>query len=55
MIDGADADSCLSVQIRHAAANVLRECWLLHRADTRRKAGGERRQQQRHLLEAIRL
>ncbi|XP_023690577.1 intermediate conductance calcium-activated potassium channel protein 4 isoform X1 [Paramormyrops kingsleyae] len=48
-------DIQISKRIRHAAANVLRECWLLHRADTRRKASGERRQQQRHLLEAIRV
>uniref|UniRef100_A0A3Q4GWR0 Potassium intermediate/small conductance calcium-activated channel, subfamily N, member 4 n=1 Tax=Neolamprologus brichardi TaxID=32507 RepID=A0A3Q4GWR0_NEOBR len=41
-------------QIRHAAANVLRECWLLHRANVTKGNSGEHRKHQRCLLEAIR-
>lgn len=46
--------SCLH-QIRHAAANVLRECWLLHRTNLKRGNRGEHRRHQRCLLEAIRV
>ena len=42
-------------QVRHAAANVLRECWLLHRTNLKRGNGGEHRRHQRCLLEAIRV
>lgn len=45
---------CLS-QIRHAAANVLRECWLLHRTNLTKGNSGEHRRHQRCLLEAIRV
>ncbi|KAL4657686.1 intermediate conductance calcium-activated potassium channel protein 4 [Arapaima gigas] len=48
-------DIQISKRIRHAAANVLRECWLLHRTDTDKKDSSARRRQQRHLLEAIRV
>ncbi|XP_051921441.1 intermediate conductance calcium-activated potassium channel protein 4 isoform X3 [Hippocampus zosterae] len=43
------------VMIRHAAANVLRECWLLHRANLTKGTRGEHRRHQRCLLEAIRV
>ncbi|RXM29325.1 Small conductance calcium-activated potassium channel protein 3 [Acipenser ruthenus] len=46
---------CLCVQIRSAAANVLRECWLLHRSGRGRRDSGENRRNQRRLLEAIRV
>uniref|UniRef100_A0A8C9RUG6 Potassium calcium-activated channel subfamily N member 4 n=1 Tax=Scleropages formosus TaxID=113540 RepID=A0A8C9RUG6_SCLFO len=48
-------DIQISKRIRHAAANVLRECWLLHRTDVAKKDSSEHRRQQRHLLEAIRV
>ncbi|CAL1611414.1 unnamed protein product [Knipowitschia caucasica] len=47
-------DIQVSKRIRHAAANVLRECWLLHRANLSPR-GGETRRHQRCLLEAIRV
>ncbi|MGH0133841.1 UNVERIFIED_CONTAM: hypothetical protein FKN15_020056 [Acipenser sinensis] len=40
-------------KIRNAAANVLRECWLLHRSSRGRRHGGEHRRDQRRLLKAI--
>ncbi|XP_075882295.1 intermediate conductance calcium-activated potassium channel protein 4 isoform X2 [Nelusetta ayraudi] len=43
------------VMIRHAAANVLRECWLLHRTNLKKGNRGEHRRHQRCLLEAIRV
>ncbi|TRY94760.1 hypothetical protein DNTS_021630 [Danionella cerebrum] len=43
------------VLIRHAAANVLRECWLLHRSTQSKDTSGEHRHHQRCLLEAIRV
>ncbi|XP_026227515.1 intermediate conductance calcium-activated potassium channel protein 4 isoform X5 [Anabas testudineus] len=43
------------VMIRHAAANVLRECWLLHRTNITKGNRGEHRRHQRCLLEAIRI
>uniref|UniRef100_A0A8C1NT18 Intermediate conductance calcium-activated potassium channel protein 4-like n=1 Tax=Cyprinus carpio TaxID=7962 RepID=A0A8C1NT18_CYPCA len=43
------------VMIRHAAANVLRECWLLHRTTHTKDNSGEHRHHQRCLLEAIRV
>ncbi|XP_058876058.1 intermediate conductance calcium-activated potassium channel protein 4 isoform X2 [Acipenser ruthenus] len=43
------------VMIRSAAANVLRECWLLHRSGRGRRDSGENRRNQRRLLEAIRV
>lgn len=42
-------------KIRSAAANVLRECWLLHRSGRGRRDSGENRRNQRRLLEAIRV
>lgn len=42
-------------QIRHAAADVLRECWLLHRTTQTKDNSGEHRHHQRCLLEAIRV
>ncbi|KAM9310366.1 intermediate conductance calcium-activated potassium channel protein 4 isoform 2-T2 [Pholidichthys leucotaenia] len=48
-------DIQISKRIRHAAANVLRECWLLHRANMTRGNSGEHRRHQRCLLEAIRV
>ncbi|XP_073341957.1 intermediate conductance calcium-activated potassium channel protein 4 [Pagrus major] len=48
-------DIQISKRIRHAAANVLRECWLLHRANLTKSNGGEHRRHQRCLLEAIRV
>uniref|UniRef100_A0A3B3CFQ5 Potassium intermediate/small conductance calcium-activated channel, subfamily N, member 4 n=1 Tax=Oryzias melastigma TaxID=30732 RepID=A0A3B3CFQ5_ORYME len=47
-------DIQISKRIRHAAANVLRECWLLHRTSLMRASHGEHRRHQRCLLEAIR-
>ncbi|XP_035279366.1 intermediate conductance calcium-activated potassium channel protein 4 isoform X1 [Anguilla anguilla] len=47
-------DIQISKRLRHAAANVLRECWLMHRVNCRKQNRGEHRQQQRSLLEAIR-
>ncbi|KAJ8289785.1 hypothetical protein GJAV_G00005310 [Gymnothorax javanicus] len=48
-------DIQISKRLRHAAANVLRECWLLHRANGRKQQDrGELRRHQRSLLEAIR-
>ncbi|XP_006794820.1 intermediate conductance calcium-activated potassium channel protein 4 isoform X3 [Neolamprologus brichardi] len=48
-------DIQISKRIRHAAANVLRECWLLHRANVTKGNSGEHRKHQRCLLEAIRV
>ncbi|XP_005741302.1 intermediate conductance calcium-activated potassium channel protein 4 isoform X2 [Pundamilia nyererei] len=48
-------DIQISKRIRHAAANVLRECWLLHRANVTKGNRGEHRKHQRCLLEAIRV
>ncbi|XP_070296006.1 uncharacterized protein [Salvelinus sp. IW2-2015] len=48
-------DIQISKRIRHAAANVLRECWLLHRTNLTRGNSGEHRRHQRCLLEAIRV
>ncbi|XP_063344438.1 intermediate conductance calcium-activated potassium channel protein 4 isoform X3 [Pelmatolapia mariae] len=48
-------DIQISKRIRHAAANVLRECWLLHRANVTKSNRGEHRKHQRCLLEAIRV
>ncbi|XP_055083852.1 intermediate conductance calcium-activated potassium channel protein 4 [Periophthalmus magnuspinnatus] len=48
-------DIQISKRIRHAAANVLRECWLLHRANLSQENRGEQRRHQRCLLEAIRV
>ncbi|XP_065117041.1 intermediate conductance calcium-activated potassium channel protein 4 isoform X1 [Paramisgurnus dabryanus] len=48
-------DIQISKRIRHAAANVLRECWLLHQTTKRSDNRGEHRHHQRCLLEAIRV
>uniref|UniRef100_H3CJ70 Potassium intermediate/small conductance calcium-activated channel, subfamily N, member 4 n=1 Tax=Tetraodon nigroviridis TaxID=99883 RepID=H3CJ70_TETNG len=48
-------DIQISKRVRHAAANVLRECWLLHRTNVKKGNGGEHRRHQRCLLEAIRV
>ncbi|XP_028325961.1 intermediate conductance calcium-activated potassium channel protein 4 isoform X2 [Gouania willdenowi] len=48
-------DIQISKRIRHAAANVLRECWLLHRTSLTKAHRGEHRRHQRCLLEAIRV
>ncbi|KAM6935099.1 intermediate conductance calcium-activated potassium channel protein 4 [Lycodopsis pacificus] len=48
-------DIQISKRIRHAAANVLRECWLLHRTHLTKGNRGEHRRHQRCLLEAIRV
>ncbi|XP_068179410.1 intermediate conductance calcium-activated potassium channel protein 4 [Antennarius striatus] len=48
-------DIQISKRIRHAAANVLRECWLLHRTSMTKGNRGEHRRHQRGLLEAIRV
>ncbi|XP_026084071.1 intermediate conductance calcium-activated potassium channel protein 4-like isoform X2 [Carassius auratus] len=48
-------DIQISKRIRHAAANVLRECWLLHRTTHTKDNSGEHRHHQRCLLEAIRV
>lgn len=48
-------DIQISKRVRHAAANVLRECWLLHRANVTKGNRGEHRRHQRCLLEAIRV
>ncbi|XP_041649290.1 intermediate conductance calcium-activated potassium channel protein 4 isoform X1 [Cheilinus undulatus] len=48
-------DIQISKRIRHAAANVLRECWLLHRSNLTIGNRGEHRRHQRGLLEAIRV
>ncbi|KAM9852311.1 intermediate conductance calcium-activated potassium channel protein 4 isoform 2-T2 [Aulostomus maculatus] len=48
-------DIQISKGIRHAAANVLRECWLLHRVNQTKGSRGEHRRHQRCLLEAIRV
>ncbi|XP_015191865.1 small conductance calcium-activated potassium channel protein 1 isoform X2 [Lepisosteus oculatus] len=48
-------DIQVSKEIQVAAANVLRECWLLHRSNRSKRQGLENRQRQRHLLEAIRI
>ncbi|XP_039661382.1 intermediate conductance calcium-activated potassium channel protein 4 isoform X2 [Perca fluviatilis] len=48
-------DIQISKRIRHAAANVLRECWLLHRTNLTKGNRGEHRKHQRCLLEAIRV
>ncbi|XP_042346464.1 intermediate conductance calcium-activated potassium channel protein 4 [Plectropomus leopardus] len=48
-------DIQISKRIRHAAANVLRECWLLHRTNLTKGNRGEQRRHQRCLLEAIRV
>ncbi|KAG9331636.1 hypothetical protein JZ751_018612 [Albula glossodonta] len=47
-------DIQISKRIRHAAANVLRECWLLHRANIGKLGHGAHRRHQRSLLEAVR-
>ncbi|KAJ8388914.1 hypothetical protein AAFF_G00126700 [Aldrovandia affinis] len=47
-------DIQISKRIRHAAANVLRECWLLHRTNAGKHDRGEHRRHQSNLLEAIR-
>ncbi|CAL8358490.1 unnamed protein product [Arctogadus glacialis] len=48
-------DIQISKRIRHAAANVLRECWLRHRTNLCRRSNAEQRRHQRCLLEAIRV
>ncbi|KAK3551407.1 hypothetical protein QTP70_017288 [Hemibagrus guttatus] len=48
-------DIQISKEIRNAAANVLRECWLLHRTIQARDKHSEHRRHQRCLLEAIRI
>ncbi|XP_037641708.1 intermediate conductance calcium-activated potassium channel protein 4 [Sebastes umbrosus] len=48
-------DIQITKRIRHAAANVLRECWLLHHANMTKGNRGEHRRHQRCLLEAIRV
>ncbi|XP_070407779.1 intermediate conductance calcium-activated potassium channel protein 4 isoform X2 [Nothobranchius furzeri] len=48
-------DIQISKRIRHAAANVLRECWLLHRANMTSNNQSEQRRHLRCLLEAIRI
>ncbi|XP_062394888.1 intermediate conductance calcium-activated potassium channel protein 4 [Sardina pilchardus] len=48
-------DIQITKRVRHAAANVLRECWLLHRTDVTKGSGREHRYRQRRLLEAIRV
>ncbi|XP_052433954.1 intermediate conductance calcium-activated potassium channel protein 4 [Carassius gibelio] len=48
-------DIQISKRIRHAAANVLRECWLLHRTTQTKDNSGDHRHHQRCLLEAIRV
>ncbi|XP_010883316.1 intermediate conductance calcium-activated potassium channel protein 4 isoform X2 [Esox lucius] len=48
-------DIQISKRIRHAAANVLRECWLLHRTNLAKSHSGDHRRHQRCLLEAIRI
>ncbi|XP_034030987.1 intermediate conductance calcium-activated potassium channel protein 4 [Thalassophryne amazonica] len=48
-------DIQISKRIRHAAANVLRECWLLHRTNLTKGNRGEHRRHQRCLLEAIKV
>uniref|UniRef100_A0A3P8V657 Potassium intermediate/small conductance calcium-activated channel, subfamily N, member 4 n=2 Tax=Cynoglossus semilaevis TaxID=244447 RepID=A0A3P8V657_CYNSE len=48
-------DIQISKRIRHAAANVLRACWLLHRTNVTMASRGEHRRHQRCLLEAIRV
>ncbi|KAL0985017.1 hypothetical protein UPYG_G00151870 [Umbra pygmaea] len=48
-------DIQISKRIRHAAANVLRECWLLHCANMVMGHSGDKRRHQRGLLEAIRI
>ncbi|KAL2084321.1 hypothetical protein ACEWY4_019839 [Coilia grayii] len=48
-------DFQITKRVRHAAANVLRECWLLHRTDVMKGSGREHRYRQRRLLEAIRV
>ncbi|XP_074539087.1 intermediate conductance calcium-activated potassium channel protein 4 isoform X2 [Halichoeres trimaculatus] len=48
-------DIQISKRIRHAAANVLRECWLLHRTNLTKGNRSEHRRHQRGLLEAIRV
>ncbi|KAI4876980.1 hypothetical protein NFI96_022657 [Prochilodus magdalenae] len=48
-------DIQISKEIRNAAANVLRECWLLHRTTQAKNNNGEHRHHQRCLLEAIRV
>ncbi|MGH0148375.1 UNVERIFIED_CONTAM: hypothetical protein FKN15_037467 [Acipenser sinensis] len=46
-------DTKYTKKIRNAAANVLMECWLLHRSSRGRRHGGEHRRDQRRLLKAI--
>uniref|UniRef100_A0A665SZT7 Potassium intermediate/small conductance calcium-activated channel, subfamily N, member 4 n=1 Tax=Echeneis naucrates TaxID=173247 RepID=A0A665SZT7_ECHNA len=41
-------DIQISKRIRHAAANVLRECWLLHRTNLKTVNRGEQRRHQRY-------
>ncbi|XP_008283257.1 intermediate conductance calcium-activated potassium channel protein 4 isoform X2 [Stegastes partitus] len=45
----------ISKRIRHAAANVLRECWLLQRTNLAKGNREEHRRHQRCLLEAIKV
>ncbi|XP_076016869.1 intermediate conductance calcium-activated potassium channel protein 4 [Genypterus blacodes] len=40
-------------RLRHAAANVLRECWLLHRTTLKSRSRREHRRRQRCFLDAI--
>ncbi|KAK1155446.1 intermediate conductance calcium-activated potassium channel protein 4-like [Acipenser oxyrinchus oxyrinchus] len=46
-------DTKYTKKIRNAAANVLRECWLLHRSSRGKRHGNEHRRDQRRLLKAI--
>ncbi|XP_060777248.1 intermediate conductance calcium-activated potassium channel protein 4 isoform X3 [Neoarius graeffei] len=48
-------DIQITKEIRNAAANVLRECWLLHRSMQAKDKHREHRRHQRCLLEAIRI
>ncbi|KAK7926294.1 hypothetical protein WMY93_008604 [Mugilogobius chulae] len=55
---GVACTAMLVAVIRHAAANVLRECWLLHRTNLSMGSQRSRREHRRHqrcLLEAIRV
>ncbi|XP_029929253.1 intermediate conductance calcium-activated potassium channel protein 4 isoform X2 [Myripristis murdjan] len=47
-------DNKLCKKIQHAAANVLRECWLLHRTNVKGNRG-EQRKHQKYLLNAIKV
>ncbi|XP_066575494.1 intermediate conductance calcium-activated potassium channel protein 4 [Amia ocellicauda] len=48
-------DIQITKEVRVAAANVLRACWLLHRSDRAKRGGEDSRGRQRQLLEAIRV